>query len=134
MSWGSTWTRCQTPFRYSIKYTLAPLGAPFLMIGTTAHLTSSEPFPFAQAAVVSSIACTIGSAIPLLAGAFVFDANARIAAVVVATAFGCLLFGVTASALGGAGLVKGGLRVLIGGCLSMGITYGIGYGFGTTVG
>ena len=44
-----------------------------------------------QAAVVSSIACTIGSAIPLLAGAFIEDAGLRIPVVVGATAFGCLV-------------------------------------------
>ncbi|GAX80475.1 hypothetical protein CEUSTIGMA_g7914.t1 [Chlamydomonas eustigma] len=90
----------------------------------------SDPY---QAALVSAIACTLGAAIPLLAGAFVTDDNTRIGAVVGATAAGCALFGVTASALGGAGIVKGCLRVLIGGSLSMGITYGIGRAFGTTI-
>lgn len=87
-----------------------------------------------QAALVSVLACTLGAAIPLLAGAFVHDAKMRIASVVLATAVGCFLFGATASALGGAGIFKGGFRVLFGGSLSMGITYGLGTAFGVTIG
>jgi len=86
-----------------------------------------------QAAVVSAIACTIGACVPLLAGAFIADSDTRVLAVVGATAAGCLAFGVTASALGGAGVMRGGLRVLVGGCLSMGVTYGVGKAFGATV-
>ena len=44
------------------------------------------------------------------------------------------MFGIVASALGGAGIIKGGLRVLIGGSLAMGITYGVGKAFGATIG
>lgn len=55
---------------------------------------------------MSALACTLGAAIPLLAGAFVEDDNTRIMSVVLATALGCLMFGIVASALGGAGIVK----------------------------
>lgn len=87
-----------------------------------------------RAAYVSALACTMGAAIPLLAGAFVQDDMIRVPIVVGATAVGCFAFGSVASALGGAGILKGGLRVFIGGCLSMGITYGIGRALGTTIG
>lgn len=43
------------------------------------------------------------------------------------------LFGIIASALGGAGIVKGGTRVLVGGSLSMAVTFAVGACFGTRV-
>jgi VIT1/CCC1 family predicted Fe2+/Mn2+ transporter len=87
-----------------------------------------------RAAYVSALACTLGASIPLLSGVFIEDEAIRVPVVVGATAVGCFLFGSVASALGGAGILKGGLRVFVGGILSMGITYGIGKALGTTVG
>uniref|UniRef100_A0A7R9YTY6 Uncharacterized protein n=1 Tax=Chlamydomonas euryale TaxID=1486919 RepID=A0A7R9YTY6_9CHLO len=86
-----------------------------------------------QAALVSMLACTLGAAIPLLTGSFVQNDELRVYWVMCATAIGCLMFGVSASALGGAGIIRGGLRVLIGGCLSMAITFGVGTAFGVAV-
>ncbi len=45
-----------------------------------------------------------------------------------------LVFGIMGAVLGGAGVMKGGTRVLIGGLAAMGITYGFGRIFnkGTT--
>ncbi|KAG1662055.1 hypothetical protein FOA52_005302 [Chlamydomonas sp. UWO 241] len=86
-----------------------------------------------QAALVSMAACTLGAAIPLLAGAFVQADHLRVYFVMVATALGCLMFGITASALGGAGITRGGLRVLLGGCLSMAITFAVGRAFGVVI-
>lgn len=58
------------------------------------------------------------------------DWHARIAAVVATAVFALLLFGATGAVLGGAGIVRGALRVLVGGVLAMGITYAAGAAFG----
>ncbi|KAL6753520.1 Ccc1 family [Haematococcus lacustris] len=86
-----------------------------------------------QASLVSCVAFTLGAAMPLLSGAFIQDAKWRIMSVVLASAAGLAAFGYAGAALGGARVLVGTLRVLIGGCMAMGITYGIGYGFGTSV-
>jgi VIT1/CCC1 family predicted Fe2+/Mn2+ transporter len=83
-----------------------------------------------RAAYVSALACTVGASIPLLAGAFIKQDVIRAPVVFCATAAGCFLFGSCASALGGAGILKGGVRVAIGGILAMGITFGISKAFG----
>lgn len=53
----------------------------------------------------------------------------RIIAVAAAATAALIAFGALGARLGGASMVKGALRVLIGGWLAMGITYGIGYIF-----
>ena len=45
---------------------------------------------------------------------------------VLVSAFALATFGVIGASLGGAGKLKGGLRVIIGGLAAMGITYGFG--------
>ena len=52
--------------------------------------------------------------------------------VCVTSALALLAFGVIGAAFGGASVVRGGLRVLIGGALAMGITYGVGRLFHVT--
>ena len=79
-----------------------------------------------QAAVVSALAFTVGAFIPLLAGAFITDHQTRLACVTAAAAAGLTAFGLLGSSLGGAKLIVGALRVLIGGLLAMAITYGVG--------
>jgi VIT1/CCC1 family predicted Fe2+/Mn2+ transporter len=66
---------------------------------------------------------------PLAAGSFIADAQTRIMAVAAATTVALLAFGALGASLGGASVVKGALRVLIGGWLAMAITFGIGYAF-----
>ncbi|GFR44345.1 hypothetical protein Agub_g5562 [Astrephomene gubernaculifera] len=80
-----------------------------------------------QAAVVSALAFTAGALIPLLAGSFLSDFNRRLIAVAVASVVGLAAFGLTGSLLGGAKPLVGALRVVIGGCLAMAITFGVGH-------
>ncbi|EFJ41666.1 hypothetical protein VOLCADRAFT_107619 [Volvox carteri f. nagariensis] len=79
-----------------------------------------------QAAVVSSIAFTAGAMIPLLAGSFATHRVTRLVLVSVLSVAGLAIFGLTGSLLGGAKPLVGALRVVIGGCLAMGVTFGIG--------
>jgi len=80
------------------------------------------------------VAFSIGAGLPLLAGAFLVDWRMRILSVVLATALGLLLFGAAGAALGGASMPRGALRVLIGGVIAMGVTYGIGSAFAAAAG
>lgn len=81
--------------------------------------------------MVSAFAFTAGALIPLLAGAFIPDATIRLIAVTCAAALGLCLFGLLGSALGGARLIVGALRVLLGGMLAMAATFGVGKLLGT---
>ncbi|KAF8063870.1 vacuolar iron transporter 4 [Scenedesmus sp. PABB004] len=87
-----------------------------------------------QASVTSALAFSIGAGLPLLAGAFVQPWRWRIAAVCVVSALALLAFGALGAALGGAGVGRGAARVLTGGALAMGVTYGIGAAFATAAG
>ncbi|KAG2454701.1 hypothetical protein HYH02_000538 [Chlamydomonas schloesseri] len=86
-----------------------------------------------QAAVVSCVAFTAGAIIPLLAGSFIHNPVARLAAVAVVAVIGLAVFGLTGSLLGGAKWFRGALRVVIGGCLAMAITFGVGRALGANV-
>ena len=86
-----------------------------------------------QASVASAAAFSLGAAIPLAAGAFILDAQLRLGAVLAAAVAGLALFGGSGAWLGGASVARGSLRVLVGGLLAMGCTFGIGRLFGSQV-
>lgn len=104
------------------------------------HPASSVPKPafhavfVPQASWTSAVAFSAGAGLPLLAGAFIPDWRARIAAVCVVSAAALLLFGALGAALGGAKVGKGSLRVLVGGCIAMAVTYAIGAAFAAVAG
>lgn len=77
------------------------------------------------AAGASALAFAVGAALPLLAGGFVRPWAARVAAVCAASSVGLAGFGVAGAYLGGANVVRSGVRVLVGGWLAMAITYGV---------
>jgi VIT1/CCC1 family predicted Fe2+/Mn2+ transporter len=83
----------------------------------------AKPF---QAAWTSAIAFCIGAAIPLLAGSFIKDYVARVITIVVVSSLALVAFGATGAILGGAPLLRASLRVLLGGWLAMGVTFGVG--------
>ncbi|GAB4822412.1 hypothetical protein N2152v2_009458 [Parachlorella kessleri] len=82
-----------------------------------------------QAAVVSACCFASGAAIPLLSSAFITNANTRLGVLCGATTVGLAFFGWLGAYLGGARVVLGTTRVLIGGWLAMGIVYAIGRAF-----
>ncbi|KAL3350205.1 hypothetical protein AABB24_022953 [Solanum stoloniferum] len=77
-----------------------------------------------QAAGASAFAFAIGAIVPLLGAAFVKDYHVRLGVVVAVVSLALLGFGSLSAYLGKAPLVKSSLRVLIGGWLAMGITFG----------
>ncbi|KAK9828808.1 hypothetical protein WJX72_002170 [[Myrmecia] bisecta] len=83
----------------------------------------------AQAAIGSALSFTVGAGIPLLASAFIQDYRYRLISLVLASTAALAFFGSLGAVLGGASTLKGGARVVVGGWLAMGITYGIGRAF-----
>ncbi|BAF09478.1 Os02g0644200, partial [Oryza sativa Japonica Group] len=78
-----------------------------------------------MAAVASALSFAAGAALPLLAGGFVRPWAARVAAVCAASSLGLAGFGVASAYLGGAGVARSGVRMLVGGWLAMAVTYGV---------
>ncbi|KAL3382469.1 hypothetical protein AABB24_002142 [Solanum stoloniferum] len=77
-----------------------------------------------QAAGASAFAFAIGAIVPLLGAAFVKDYHVRLGVMVAVVSLALLGFGGLSAYLGKAPFVKSSLRVLIGGWLAMGITFG----------
>ncbi|GAB4853161.1 hypothetical protein Ancab_017346 [Ancistrocladus abbreviatus] len=95
--------------------------------GTQDDLEESKkhlPSPI-QAAVASGVTFAVGAAVPLLAAAFIRNYDVRLAVVLVAVSLALLGFGWMAAALGEAPPLKSALRVLVGGWIAMGVTYGL---------
>ncbi|THF99394.1 vacuolar iron transporter homolog 4-like [Camellia sinensis] len=82
------------------------------------------PSPLAAAAA-SAAAFVVGAVVPLLAAAFIKDYWVRVGVVVAAVSFALLGFGGLSAVLGRAPVVKSSLRILVGGWLAMGITFGL---------
>jgi len=78
-----------------------------------------------KAAAASALAFAVGAALPLLSGAFVRPWAVRVAAVCAASSLGLAGFGAAGAYLGGASIVRSGLRVLLGGWLAMAATFAI---------
>jgi vacuolar iron transporter family protein len=81
------------------------------------------------AAAASAVAFVVGAGLPLLAAAFIQTETYRLLSLVLVSTAALLGFGVLGAVLGGANWVRGGARVVIGGWIAMGITYGIGRAF-----
>ncbi|GMQ01719.1 hypothetical protein CsSME_00048262 [Camellia sinensis var. sinensis] len=82
------------------------------------------PSPLAAAAA-SAAAFVVGAVVPLLAAAFIKDYWVRVGVVVAAVSFALLGFGGLSAVLGRAPVGKSSLRILVGGWLAMGITFGL---------
>jgi len=79
-----------------------------------------------QAAVASALSFTFGGLIPF-AGAFAPTAGAVAVSIVGFTLVGLLATGIISARSSGAAVMKPTMRVMIGGCLGMAITAGIGH-------
>ena len=84
-----------------------------------------------QACIASAFAFCIGAGIPLLAAAFIKGSAMRILSLILSSTAGLGVFGGLGAWLGGANVFKGAARVILGGWIALGITYGIGRAFGT---
>lgn len=79
-----------------------------------------------QAAVASALSFTMGGLVPF-AGAFAPTAGAVAVSIVGFTLLGLLVTGILSARSSGAAVLKPTVRVMIGGCLGMAITAGIGH-------
>ncbi|MBA0815036.1 hypothetical protein Gohar_020812 [Gossypium harknessii] len=79
----------------------------------------------AQAATASALAFAIGAVLPLLAAAFIRQPIVRMAVVVVVASVALVVFGVVGALLGRTPVVKSSARVLLGGWMAMGTTFGL---------
>ncbi|MBA0750981.1 hypothetical protein Gogos_002353 [Gossypium gossypioides] len=78
-----------------------------------------------QAALASALAFAIGAVVPLLAAAFIRQHKVRMAVVVALASVALVVFGVAGALLGGTPMVKSSARVLVGGWMAMGTTFGL---------
>ncbi|MFS7952923.1 putative Ccc1 family protein [Helianthus anomalus] len=78
-----------------------------------------------QAAAASALAFSLGAIVPLLAVSFIKPYKTRILVVVIAVTIALAVFGWLGAALGRAPAVKSTIRVVVGGWVAMGITYGL---------
>jgi VIT1/CCC1 family predicted Fe2+/Mn2+ transporter len=79
-----------------------------------------------QAAIASALSFTMGGLVPF-AGAFAPTAEAVAVSIVGFTMAGLLATGIISARSSGASVLKPTVRVMIGGCLGMAITAGIGH-------
>ncbi|KAL9231850.1 hypothetical protein vseg_007019 [Gypsophila vaccaria] len=89
------------------------------------------PSPY-RAAAASAAAFAAGAAVPLLSGAFIKEYSVRLAVVVAMVSVALFGFGWLGAALGRAPPLRSSVRILIGGWLAMGITFGLIKLVGTT--
>lgn len=85
-----------------------------------------------HAAVASAAAFLLGALLPLLA-VVLAPAGVRIPVTVVAVLVALAITGSVSAALGKAGRLRAVARLVVGGALAMGVTYGIGAALGATV-
>ncbi|KAL8125326.1 vacuolar iron transporter homolog 2.1-like [Apium graveolens] len=82
------------------------------------------PNPF-KAATASAVSFLCGSFFPLLAALLVHDNAIRPIVIVIVASAALALFGVIGAFLGGSSIRLSAIRVLLGGWIAMGITYGL---------
>lgn len=85
-----------------------------------------------KAAVASASAFAVGALVPLLSAAFISRYHARLAVVVAAVSMTLVGFGGLSAVLGRAPMVKSTLRILLGGWVAMGVTFGLTKAVGST--
>lgn len=95
-------------------------------IGGASNKEVNEQLPNpVQAAAASAVAFIFGAIVPLLAASFIVNHNVRLAAVVTAVTIALVVFGWIGAFLGRTPIVKSCFRVLVGGWMAMGITFGL---------
>ena len=96
------------------------------------HLDPEELVNPWMAAVSSAISFTLGALLPLIA-VLLPPQSWRVPTVFIVVLAALALTGTIGALLGGAKPLRPTLRVMVGGAIAMGVTYGIGTAFGTAV-
>ncbi|KAB1206950.1 hypothetical protein CJ030_MR7G008134 [Morella rubra] len=87
-----------------------------------------------QAAFASALAFSMGGLVPLLAAAFIRKHKARLAVVAAVASLTLVIFGMIGANLGRSPVGRSCARVLVGGWMAMGITFGITKFIGSSTG
>uniref|UniRef100_A0A803LGC9 Vacuolar iron transporter n=2 Tax=Chenopodium quinoa TaxID=63459 RepID=A0A803LGC9_CHEQI len=77
------------------------------------------------AAAASAAAFAVGGGVPLLAAAFIKSYKARLVSVLVTVTLALFAFGWLGAVLGKAPALRSSIRVLVGGWIAMGLTFGL---------
>lgn len=83
-----------------------------------------------QAAIVSCTSFAGGAVIPLLSAVFITSKNIRVGVTAATSVVALAICGATGSIIGGASPLIGASRVIVGGVVALGATYGIGRAIG----
>ncbi|XP_022857096.1 vacuolar iron transporter homolog 4-like [Olea europaea var. sylvestris] len=78
-----------------------------------------------QAAMASALAFSLGAVVPLLAAAFIANYKVRLGVVVAAVTLALVAFGGVGAVVGGTPVASSCPRVVVGGWMAMGITFGL---------
>lgn len=78
-----------------------------------------------QAVFASSLAFSVGALLPLMSAAFIKKYFTRVCVLCGVSSFSLILFGAMGAYLGGSSVVKGSIRVFVGGWIAMMTTYGL---------
>ncbi|GLJ22918.1 hypothetical protein SUGI_0432310 [Cryptomeria japonica] len=87
-----------------------------------------------QAACASALAFSLGALLPVICAAFISDYTVRVGVLAGVSSFLLMIFGAIGAYFGRSCIVKGSVRVLIGGWLAMLVTYGLLRLFNATAG
>ncbi|KAL8234581.1 hypothetical protein R6Q59_020681 [Mikania micrantha] len=85
-----------------------------------------------QAALASAVAFMLGAMMPLLAAAFIVNHKVRLGVVAATVSLGLVGFGWIGAVLGRIPVVKSCFRIVVGGWMAMGITFGLTKWIGST--
>ncbi|KAL2499138.1 Vacuolar iron transporter1 [Abeliophyllum distichum] len=127
-----------TPVR-PLSQTMSPLRSPLMKVIARDTLIPATPLDVAKqenkraealpnpykAAGASGLAFLFGSLVPLLSAMAVAQNNLRVVAIVVASSIALAIFGGAGAHLGGVPVRVSALRVVVGGWISMAVTYGL---------
>ncbi|EPS62168.1 hypothetical protein M569_12624, partial [Genlisea aurea] len=101
--------------------------------GSQAEAEEEEKLPNPYYAAISSgFSFVVGAAVPLLAAGFIKNYQLRLGVVVAAVTSALVSFGYVGAVLGKANPLKSTARVLIGGWVAMGLTFGLTKAVGST--
>ncbi|PIN08314.1 putative membrane protein [Handroanthus impetiginosus] len=104
----------------SSPHVLSPPPSPFMTIGAIDTL----PNPY-KAAGASGLAFLCGSVVPLLSAMVFSEKKIRVAGIVIVTSIALAVFGGAGAHLGGSPVRVSAMRVVVGGWISMAVTYGL---------
>ncbi|GLJ22914.1 hypothetical protein SUGI_0432270 [Cryptomeria japonica] len=110
-----------SPFSGRARMSAIPSASPLVI---SREEKEGLPSPI-QAACASALAFSVGAFFPLISAAFVKDYVNRVGVLSGVSSLTLLMFGATGAYFGRSSIVKGSVRVLIGGWLAMLVTYGL---------